>query len=187
MNEEEEMAVRDNYGRILKQRIDSMKRRNESKGENRIDLTKIKPEQREFLENTQERVKEWFENTTDKELDLDQCNPFERKLLLQELGDIYEGKLAMKTIYGYNRTSYIHLERVSGETAEDRLIRETNETIDGEIGFSRVLKELKNHKHLFLVGHNALLDLMHTTHKFIKPLPKSSEDFKVILRDTFET
>ena len=64
--------------------------------------------------------------------------------------------------------------------------REIREAVNRDIGFSRIIRELKKHKHLFFIGHNAMLDMMHIVHKFIQPLPESSEQFKTIVRENFE-
>lgn len=82
--------------------------------------------------------------------------------------------------------SFIRIKRVGTETTEERMNREIEEAVNQELGFTRLVRELTKHKHLILIGHNALLDMMHVIHKFIKPLPSSSEEFKAIVRENFE-
>ncbi|KAG2370681.1 hypothetical protein C9374_014675 [Naegleria lovaniensis] len=188
MNEIEETTTRENITRIVKSKAtgSGTRRRPNDRGE-KIDSSRLTPEQREFLENCKERVADWVANSTDAELDLDPCNGFERKFLFEELGSLYEGKLVLNTINtGNKRLSFIRVTRVGSETTEERINREIEEAVSQELGFSRVIRELTKHKHLILIGHNAMLDMMHVVHKFIKPLPASSEEFKAIVRENFE-
>nr|CAG4714650.1 unnamed protein product [Naegleria fowleri] len=188
MNEVEEASTREKITRIAKFRASGSgtRKRPNDRGE-RIDSSRLTPEQREFLENCKERVADWVANSTDTELDLDPCNGFERKFLFEELGSLYEGRLVLNTVNTSNkRLSFIRIKRVGTETTEERMNREIEEAVNQELGFTRLVRELTKHKHLILIGHNALLDMMHVIHKFIKPLPSSSEEFKAIVRENFE-
>ena len=98
----------------------------------------------------------------------------------------YDVKVTLNTIYSNNRTAYIRIQRASGENEEEKILRDVEELVNRDVGFSRIIRELKKHKHLFFIGHNAMLDMMHIVHKFIKPLPESSEEFKEIVRANFE-
>jgi poly(A)-specific ribonuclease len=58
--------------------------------------------------------------------------------------------------------------------------RDAAETInlDEAMGFSKVVRHLASSGKT-VVGHNMLLDLCHTVHQFIAPLPEEYHDFKV--------
>ncbi|KAL9642791.1 hypothetical protein ABK040_009866 [Willaertia magna] len=182
MNEEEEQQLRQNLQRKMKQKLfQNTKKRFGDK----IDRSRLTPQQLEFLENTKSRVIEWFENTNELLLDLDPCNSFERKLLFEELNSLYEDKITLSSVYG-NGTTYIRVERIAAESQEEKLSRELEEAVNKELGFTRVLREIRKYKQIFYVGHNAMLDFMHVYNKFINPLPEDSETYKIALHKYFE-
>ncbi len=56
--------------------------------------------------------------------------------------------------------------------------------LEEALGFTKVIRALtKSDKPL--VGHHLALDLFHTIHKFVAPLPDDYVDFKALCADTF--
>uniref|UniRef100_A0A671TUH8 Poly(A)-specific ribonuclease PARN n=1 Tax=Sparus aurata TaxID=8175 RepID=A0A671TUH8_SPAAU len=82
------------------------------------------------------------------------------------------------------------LERVSKVDDEERKRREQQklekeqEELNDAVGFSRVVHAISKSGKL-VVGHNMLLDVMHTIHQFYCPLPEDLQDFKEVTMCVF--
>jgi CAF1 family ribonuclease len=67
-----------------------------------------------------------------------------------------------------------------------RMLAEVDTLIDEAIGFRKVIDVITRHK-VPVVGHNCLLDLLHTSSKFLGPLPYNACDWARQLLDSFGT
>lgn len=125
-------------------------------------------------------------------LDLAPCNPYLRKLTFQELKKQYP-QLILETIDAPPKNgggSTGRCIRVSCLSEEEKRKREQDkfsqleQDFEKTVGFSRVIRLLSDSKKL-LLGHNPLLDLMHTMHKFHKDLPSNLDAFKRELHELY--
>ncbi|XP_051037418.1 poly(A)-specific ribonuclease PARN isoform X4 [Phodopus roborovskii] len=113
----------------------------------------IPEDQKKFIDQVIEKIEDFLQNEEKKSLDLEPCTGFQRKLIYQTLS--------------WKFPKGIHVETL--ETGKEEL--------NDAVGFSRVIHAIANSGKL-VVGHNMLLDVMHTIHQFYCPLPEGLNEFK---------
>uniref|UniRef100_A0A7N6C1X5 Poly(A)-specific ribonuclease PARN n=1 Tax=Anabas testudineus TaxID=64144 RepID=A0A7N6C1X5_ANATE len=77
---------------------------------------------------------------------------------------------------------YIQISKVDEEERkrrEQQKLEKEQEELNDAVGFSRVIHAISKSGKL-VVGHNMLLDVMHTIHQFYCPLPEDLQDFKEV-------
>ncbi|XP_008314795.1 poly(A)-specific ribonuclease PARN isoform X1 [Cynoglossus semilaevis] len=146
----------------------------------------VPEEHKEFISRVVDRVEALF-TKPDKTLDLEPCTGFQRKLIYQTLNWKFPKGLHLETIETEKKERYIQVCRVDEEEKrkmEQHKQEREQEELNDAVGFSRVVHAISKSGKL-VVGHNMLLDVMHTIHQFYCPLPDDLQDFKEVTMCVF--
>uniref|UniRef100_A0A7N6BP14 Poly(A)-specific ribonuclease PARN n=1 Tax=Anabas testudineus TaxID=64144 RepID=A0A7N6BP14_ANATE len=119
----------------------------------------IPEEHKDFINRVVEKVEALFANS-EKTLDLEPCTGFQRKLIYQTLN--------------WNKVDEEERKR-----REQQKLEKEQEELNDAVGFSRVIHAISKSGKL-VVGHNMLLDVMHTIHQFYCPLPEVNTQHAVL-------
>ncbi|XP_068177275.1 poly(A)-specific ribonuclease PARN [Antennarius striatus] len=139
----------------------------------------VPEEHKDFINRVIEKVEALFVNS-EKTLDLEPCTGFQRKLIYQTLNWKFPKGLHVETIETEKKERYIQVSKVDEEERkrrEQQKLEREQEELNDAVGFSRVIHAISKSGKL-VVGHNMLLDVMHTIHQFYCPLPEDLQDFK---------
>uniref|UniRef100_A0AAQ5X8H8 Poly(A)-specific ribonuclease PARN n=1 Tax=Amphiprion ocellaris TaxID=80972 RepID=A0AAQ5X8H8_AMPOC len=133
----------------------------------------VPEEHKDFINRVVEKVEALFSNS-EKTLDLDPCTGFQRKLIYQTLNWKFPKGLHVETVETEKKERYIQVSKVDEEERkrrEQQKLEREQEELNDAVGFSRVIHAISKSGKL-VVGHNMLLDVMHTIHQFYCPLPE---------------
>uniref|UniRef100_A0A672Z446 Poly(A)-specific ribonuclease PARN n=1 Tax=Sphaeramia orbicularis TaxID=375764 RepID=A0A672Z446_9TELE len=133
----------------------------------------VPDEHKVFINKVVEKVEALFTNS-DKTLDLEPCTGFQRKLIYQTLNWKFPKGLHVETMETEKKERYIQVSKVDEEERkrrEQQKLEREQEELNDAVGFSRVIHAISKSGKL-VVGHNMLLDVMHTIHQFYCPLPE---------------
>ncbi|KAG7262927.1 hypothetical protein CRUP_018930 [Coryphaenoides rupestris] len=133
-----------------------------------------------------EKVDGLFTNS-EKTVDLEPCTGFQRKLIYQTLNWKFPKGLHVETIETEKKGRYIQISKVDDDERkrrEQQKLEKEQEELNDAVGFSRVVNAISKSGKL-VVGHNMLLDVMHTIHQFYCPLPQDLQDFKDVTMCVF--
>uniref|UniRef100_A0AAR2JTI0 Poly(A)-specific ribonuclease PARN n=1 Tax=Pygocentrus nattereri TaxID=42514 RepID=A0AAR2JTI0_PYGNA len=112
---------------------------------------------------------------------------FQRKLIFQTLNWKYPKGLHVETVETEKKERFIQVSKVDEEERrriEQQKQEREQEELNDAVGFSRVIHAISKSGKL-VVGHNMLLDVMHTIHQFYCPLPEELDDFKEVTMCVF--
>uniref|UniRef100_A0A671SWA1 Poly(A)-specific ribonuclease RNA-binding domain-containing protein n=1 Tax=Sinocyclocheilus anshuiensis TaxID=1608454 RepID=A0A671SWA1_9TELE len=115
------------------------------------------------------------------------CFSFQRKLIYQTLNSKYPKGLHVETLETEKKERFIQISKVDEEERrrrEQQKQQREQEELNDAVGFSRVIRAISKSGKL-VVGHNMLLDVMHTIHQFCGPLPEELDDFKEVAMSVF--
>ncbi|XP_026158487.1 poly(A)-specific ribonuclease PARN isoform X2 [Mastacembelus armatus] len=146
----------------------------------------VPEEHRDFINRVIEKVEALFANS-EKTLDLEPCTGFQRKLIYQTLNWKFPKGLHVETMETEKKERYIQVSKVDEEERrrrEQQKLEREQEELNDAVGFSRVIHAISKSGKL-VVGHNMLLDVMHTIHQFYCPLPEDLLDFKEVTMCVF--
>ncbi|XP_073884376.1 poly(A)-specific ribonuclease PARN isoform X12 [Macaca fascicularis] len=121
----------------------------------------IPEDQKKFIDQVVEKIEDLLQSEENKNLDLEPCTGFQRKLIYQTLSWKYPKGIHVETLETEKKERYIVISKVD---EEERKRREQQ-------------KHAKEQGKL-VIGHNMLLDVMHTVHQFYCPLPADLSEFK---------
>ncbi len=156
----------------------------------------VPPQQKFFVEQMLERLQQFLDDAEQTRLELGTMSAFQRKLVYttvsQRFGDrIYletaSASSAGKTVASSPRDRILVASKVS---AAERLARDRERddaetgSLEEAIGFTKVIQHLSKSGKT-VVGHNMLLDMCHTVHQFVSPLPEEYQDFKSLVMSSF--
>ncbi|KAI4456572.1 poly a -specific ribonuclease/target of egr1 member 1 [Holotrichia oblita] len=142
-------------------------------------VTATKEADKEFLKNISDQIKS-FLDSSEEELVLPRCNGFLRLLIYQLVRENFDKKIDIRT-KSENRDRLLVITKF--KSIDDRkeelqkLMQEEEADLENTIGFTKVVKLIMESGKL-MVGHNMVLDLLHTIDKFLTPLPEDYEEFK---------
>ncbi|KAM6940434.1 poly(A)-specific ribonuclease PARN [Xenentodon cancila] len=146
----------------------------------------VPDEHKDFINRVVEKVENLFSGIN-KTLDLDPCTGFQRKLIYQTLSWKFPKGLHVETLETEKKERYIQVSKVDEEERkrrEQQKLEKEQEELNDAVGFSRVIHAISKSGKL-VVGHNMLLDVMHTIHQFYCPLPEDLQDFKEVTMCVF--
>ncbi|KAM9454570.1 poly(A)-specific ribonuclease PARN isoform 2-T2 [Clarias gariepinus] len=146
----------------------------------------IPEEHREFISRVVEKV-EALLNNSEKTVDLEPCSGFQRKLIYQTLNWKFPKGLHIETVENEKKERFIQISKVDEEERkriEQQKHEREQEELNDAVGFSRVIHAISKSGKL-VVGHNMLLDVMHTIHQFYCPLPEDLDEFKELTMCVF--
>nr|XP_045238141.1 poly(A)-specific ribonuclease PARN isoform X4 [Macaca fascicularis] len=93
---------------------------------------------------------------------------------------VYPKGIHVETLETEKKERYIVISKVDEEERkrrEQQKHAKEQEELNDAVGFSRVIHAIANSGKL-VIGHNMLLDVMHTVHQFYCPLPADLSEFK---------
>lgn len=146
----------------------------------------VPEEHKDFINKVIEKVETLFTNS-EKTLDLEPCTGFQRKLIYQTLNWKFPKGLHVETVETEKKERFIQVSKVDEEERkrrEQQKLEKEQEELSDAVGFSRVIHAMSKSGKL-VVGHNMLLDVMHTIHQFYCPLPEDLQDFKEVTMCVF--
>ncbi|XP_060755317.1 poly(A)-specific ribonuclease PARN isoform X2 [Neoarius graeffei] len=146
----------------------------------------IPEEHKDFINRVVEKV-EALLNNSEKTVDLEPCSGFQRKLIYQTLNWKFPKGLHIETVENEKKERFIQISQVDEEERkriEQQKYEREQEELNDAVGFSRVIHAISKSGKL-VVGHNMLLDVMHTIHQFYCPLPEELDDFKEVAMCVF--
>ncbi|KAF4075538.1 hypothetical protein AMELA_G00235570 [Ameiurus melas] len=146
----------------------------------------VPEEHKEFINRVVEKV-EALLNNSEKTVDLEPCSGFQRKLIYQTLNWKFPKGLHIETVENDKKERFIQISKVDEEERkriEQQKHEREQEELNDAVGFSRVIHTISKSGKL-VVGHNMLLDVMHTIHQFYCPLPEELDDFKEVTMCVF--
>ncbi|XP_074696384.1 poly(A)-specific ribonuclease PARN isoform X2 [Strix aluco] len=159
LNQEEERQLREQYDEKRSQANGVGSLSYISPNATKCPVT-IPEDQKKFIEKVVEQIEDLLKNEENESLELEPCTGFQRKLIYQTLSWKYP--------------KGIHVETLESDKEE----------LNDAVGFSRVVHAIANSGKL-VIGHNMLLDVMHTIHQFYCPLPDDLSEFKEVTSCVF--
>uniref|UniRef100_UPI00398E8972 poly(A)-specific ribonuclease PARN isoform X2 n=1 Tax=Pristiophorus japonicus TaxID=55135 RepID=UPI00398E8972 len=127
----------------------------------------VPEEHRSFIEKIVEKVEDLLKDDKGS-IELDPCTGFQRKLIYQTLNWKFPKGAHVETLENEKKERYIVVSKLDDD---ERRRREEQ-------------KRAKEQGKL-VVGHNMLLDVMHTIHQFFCPLPDELNEFKEVTTSVF--
>ncbi|XP_070530991.1 poly(A)-specific ribonuclease PARN isoform X2 [Cardiocondyla obscurior] len=156
------------------------------KEENNQCLISIPDNDRPQLEEICSRI-ENFLTSDAKELIIDRCNSFMRRLVYQEARIRWFNKLRIESKIE-NTWNCLSVQKIGTKEEEEEKEKEKREKekleLKQAVGLSNLLKKIVESGKI-IVGHNMLLDLCHIVHQFFTPLPSDYAEFKTLLHGLF--
>ncbi|XP_061130275.1 poly(A)-specific ribonuclease PARN isoform X2 [Syngnathus typhle] len=146
----------------------------------------VTEEHKDFIERAVKKV-EALLSGTEKSTDLEPCSGFQRKLIYQTLNWKFPKGLHVETVEMEDKERIIQVSKVDDEERrkrEQQKLEKEQGQLNDAVGFSRVIHAISKSAKL-VVGHNMLLDVMHTIHQFYCPLPQDLQDFKEVTMCVF--
>ncbi|XP_007498687.1 poly(A)-specific ribonuclease PARN isoform X1 [Monodelphis domestica] len=186
LNQEEERQLREQYD----------EKRSQSNGAGALSYISpnaskcpviIPEDQKKFIDKVVEKIEDLIQNEENKNLDLEPCTGFQRKLIYQTLSWKYPKGIHVETLETEKKERYIVISKVDEEERkrrEQQKHAKEQEELNDAVGFSRVIHAIANSGKL-VIGHNMLLDVMHTIHQFYCPLPEDLSEFKEVTTCVF--
>ncbi|KAM6351008.1 poly(A)-specific ribonuclease PARN isoform 5-T5 [Alca torda] len=172
LNQEEERQLREQYDEKRSQANGAGSLAYVSPNATKCPVT-IPEDQKNFIEKVVEQIEELLKNEENESLELEPCTGFQRKLIYQTLSWKYPKGIHVETLESDKKERYIVISKVNEEERkrrEQQKQAKEQEELNDAVGFSRVVHAITNSGKL-VIGHNMLLDVMHTIHQFCFPLP----------------
>ncbi|XP_039741320.1 poly(A)-specific ribonuclease PARN isoform X2 [Pteropus medius] len=179
LNQEEERQLREQYDEKRLQSNGAGALSYVSPNTSKCPVT-IPEDQKKFIDQVVEKIEDLLQSEENKNLDLDPCTGFQRKLIYQTLSWKYPKGIHVETLETEKKERYIVVSKVDEEERkrrEQQKHAKEQEELNDAVGFSRVIHAIANSGKL-VIGHNMLLDVMHTVHQFYCPLPADLNEFK---------
>ncbi|XP_067407445.1 poly(A)-specific ribonuclease PARN isoform X3 [Emydura macquarii macquarii] len=186
LNQEEERQLREQYDEKRSQANGAGTLSYISPNATKCPVT-IPEDQKKFIERVVEQIEDLIQNEENKNLELEPCTGFQRKLIYQTLSWKYPKGIHVETLETEKKERYIVISKVDEEERkrrEQQKQAKEQEELSDAVGFSRVIHAVANSGKL-VIGHNMLLDVMHTIHQFYCPLPEDLSEFKELAACVF--
>ncbi|XP_017395500.1 poly(A)-specific ribonuclease PARN isoform X1 [Cebus imitator] len=179
LNQEEERQLREQYDEKRSQANGAGALSYVSPNTSKCPVT-VPEDQKKFIDQVVEKIEDLLQSEENKNLDLEPCTGFQRKLIYQTLSWKYPKGIHVETLETEKKERYIVISKVDEEERkrrEQQKHAKEQEELNDAVGFSRVIHAIANSGKL-VIGHNMLLDVMHTVHQFYCPLPADLNEFK---------
>ncbi|NWS73233.1 PARN ribonuclease, partial [Crotophaga sulcirostris] len=186
LNQEEERQLREQYDEKRSQANGAGSLSYISPNATKCPVT-VPEDQKKFIEKVVERIEDLLKNEEKETLELEPCTGFQRKLIYQTLSWKYPKGIHVETLESDKKERYIVVSKVNEEERrrrEQQKQAKEQEELNDAVGFSRVVHAIANSGKL-VIGHNMLLDVMHTIHQFYCPLPDDLSEFKEVTSCVF--
>lgn len=140
----------------------------------------------DYIDKQTVRIEEYLQESSDAILTLDTCSPYTRKTLYSVLQTRYGERLFVRG--GGGGDGGLQVVRLTGpehrKEIQANMQQEDIDELNKLVGFTKIIKLLHQSGKL-IIGHNMLVDLLHTIHQFWTDLPSDYIDFKQLLHLTF--
>ncbi|XP_023560182.1 poly(A)-specific ribonuclease PARN [Octodon degus] len=166
LNQEEERQLREQYDEKRSQANGAAVLAYVSPNTSKCPAT-VPEDQKKFIDQVVEKIEDLLQSEENKTLDLEPCTGYPKGLHIE-------------TLETEKKERYIVISKVDEEERkrrEQQKHAKEQEELNDAVGFSRVIHAIANSGKL-VVGHNMLLDVMHTIHQFYCPLPVDLKEFK---------
>ncbi|XP_047388706.1 poly(A)-specific ribonuclease PARN isoform X5 [Sciurus carolinensis] len=186
LNQEEERQLREQFDEKRSQANGAGALAYASPNASKCPVT-IPEDQKKFIDQVVEKIEDLLQSEENKNLDLEPCTGFQRKLIYQTLSWKYPKGIHVETLETEKKERYIVISKVDEEERkrrEQQKHAKEQEELNDAVGFSRVIHAIANSGKL-VIGHNMLLDVMHTVHQFYSPLPADLNEFKELTTCVF--
>ncbi|XP_019362974.1 PREDICTED: poly(A)-specific ribonuclease PARN isoform X1 [Gavialis gangeticus] len=186
LNQEEERQLREQYDEKRSQANGAGSLSYISPNATKCPVT-IPEDQKKFIERVVERIEDFLKNEENESLELEPCTGFQRKLIYQTVSWKYPKGIHVETLETEKKERYIIISKVDEEERKRREQQKQEKEqgqLNDAVGFSRVIHAIANSGKL-VIGHNMLLDVMHTIHQFYCPLPDDLNEFKEVTSCVF--
>uniref|UniRef100_A0A8C3SBT9 Poly(A)-specific ribonuclease n=1 Tax=Chelydra serpentina TaxID=8475 RepID=A0A8C3SBT9_CHESE len=170
LNQEEERQLREQYDERRSQANGAGTLSYISPNATKCPVT-IPEDQKKFIERVVEQIEDLIQNEENKNLQLEPCTGLHFTVCCR-----YPKGIHVETLETEKKERYIVISKVDEEERkrrEQQKQAKEQEELSDAVGFSRVIHAIANSGKL-VVGHNMLLDVMHTIHQFYCPLPEVS-------------
>uniref|UniRef100_A0A8C0JA01 Poly(A)-specific ribonuclease PARN n=1 Tax=Chelonoidis abingdonii TaxID=106734 RepID=A0A8C0JA01_CHEAB len=186
LNQEEERQLREQYDEKRSQANGAGTLSYISPNATKCPVT-IPEDQKKFIERVVEQIEDLIQNEENKSLQLEPCtgSHWDSVLVSHIFCQAIPGIIYLRH-YCFQKERYIVISKVDEEERKKREQQKQakeQEELSDAVGFSRVIHAIANSGKL-VVGHNMLLDVMHTIHQFYCPLPEVSGLVSLQLLDT---
>ncbi|KAJ7408391.1 Poly(A)-specific ribonuclease PARN [Pitangus sulphuratus] len=159
LNQEEERQLREQYDEKRSQANGAGSLSYISPNSTKCPVT-VPEDQKKFVEKVVEQIEDLLKNEESESLELEPCTG-------------YPKGIHVETLESDKKERYIVISKVDEEERkrrEQQKQAKEQEELNDAVGFSRVVHAIANSGKL-VIGHNMLLDVMHTIHQFYCPLP----------------
>ncbi|XP_038676808.1 poly(A)-specific ribonuclease PARN [Scyliorhinus canicula] len=146
----------------------------------------LKCSNRNYLNVPREKVEDLLKDDNGS-IELDPCTGFQRKLIYQTLNWKFPKGAHVETLENEKKERYIVVSKLDDDERrrrEEQKRAKEQEEMNDAVGFSKVIYAISKSGKL-VVGHNMLLDVMHTIHQFFCPLPDELNEFKEVTTSVF--
>ncbi|XP_076228203.1 poly(A)-specific ribonuclease PARN isoform X3 [Nomia melanderi] len=150
------------------------------------ELIPISDEDKPQITNICSRIEEFIASET-KELIIDKCNAYIRRLVHQEVRLRWPNVLRVESRSDCaGQCLVVQKSGTKQEEEQKEVERREREKLEIKeaAGLSTLLRKIADSGKL-IVGHNMLLDICHIIHKFFGPLPESYSEFKSLVHSLF--
>ncbi|KAG6454788.1 poly(A)-specific ribonuclease PARN isoform X2 [Manduca sexta] len=145
------------------------------------DAITIPDEHKTFVEDVCNQVRQFIDDNKSDEMEIEKCNSFVRLLLFQEIRARFKDEVLIESKILENKTRVLKVIRIKSEDDTKNYNAQKNEReweeLEEAVGFSKVARMISQSGKL-VVGHNMLLDILHTLNHFFQPLPLDYNSFK---------
>ncbi|XP_075292239.1 poly(A)-specific ribonuclease PARN isoform X2 [Opisthocomus hoazin] len=173
LNQEEERQLREQYDEKRSQANGAGSLSYVSPNATKCPVT-VPEDQKKFIEKVVEQIEDLLKNEENDSLELEPCTG-------------YPKGIHVETLESDKKERYIVISKVDEEERkrrEQQKQAKEQEELNDAVGFSRVVHAIANSGKL-VIGHNMLLDVMHTIHQFYCPLPDDLSEFKEVTSCVF--
>ncbi|RWS08940.1 poly(A)-specific ribonuclease PARN-like isoform X1 [Dinothrombium tinctorium] len=140
----------------------------------------IPSEHKDFINEALIKVNNFLRNDRQQTIHLSVSSPYQRKLLYEIFkASQYNNSLDVSTSKNF-RDRHMIINKITREEKE----KQRKQLITETVGFSRIIQCIVASRKP-VVGHNLLLDLMHTVRQFLHPLPNTFSEFQAMIKDLF--
>ncbi|XP_066249816.1 poly(A)-specific ribonuclease PARN-like [Euwallacea similis] len=143
------------------------------------DIIPIPDEHKEFINKIIKTLEEFLQSE-EPEIQLPKCNAFLRRLIYQTNTEKFHDKIQLETRTVEKDRILVASKLKSREErdeVEQKKFQKLFAQMENFIGFSKVIRMIIESGKL-IVGHNLMLDFLHTIDKFLTPLPNDYLEFK---------
>ncbi|XP_050295640.1 poly(A)-specific ribonuclease PARN-like [Anthonomus grandis grandis] len=183
LNENEEETYRSILEEQQKKSVDFIRSQQSGNCDN---IIPVPDEHEAFIEDIVTQLNTFLEND-DSEFQLPKCNAFLRKLIYQTNSQRFADKIQLETReVDKERRMFATKQKSEHDKIEleQKKYESLVEQLENYVGFSKVVRIIVKSGKL-VVGHNMLLDFLHTIDKFLTPLPNDYLEFKECANSLF--